>query len=447
MSSMTPEKLQNLIEAALMVYGKPMSIDKLMQLFEEEQRPSTSELREAISALNESYESRGVELKEVASGYRFQAKQEYASWIARLWEERAPRYSRALLETMALIAYRQPITRSEIEDVRGVSVSSHIVKTLLEREWVRVVGHRDVPGRPALYATTKDFLDYFNLKSLEELPTLSEIRDLDKINAELDFDESQSGDEKASESNTEELKQSDTAEHETDSNTGSEPSELNATDSDSDSIDVEQSESEQPVSEQPDSGQQKPDLTVSDSMGSDTSDPDTSESEAIDFETDSETDPETDPVEASTDDVSNDDEQNISDSTSNKTVQQLAEEASINEHYVKRDISDEELMEEADLAKSDNLQADEAVFNDAYQSEELESDVVDSDRVDSETVDSNSVESESNETDLDESEPNETQAPASGNIDEETAEKSTESSSSDDSEPYEDENKSSFERS
>jgi len=189
---MTTEKLQNLLEAALMVYGKPMSVDKMMTLFEEDKRPSTAEVREALSAINDACENRGVELKEVASGFRFQAKQDYAEWIARLWEEKAPRYSRALLETLALIAYRQPITRSEIEDVRGVSVSSHIVKTLLEREWIRVVGYRDVPGRPALYATTREFLDYFNLKSLEELPTLAEIRDLDKINAELDLDDKQS---------------------------------------------------------------------------------------------------------------------------------------------------------------------------------------------------------------------------------------------------------------
>ncbi len=188
MSSMTPEKLQHLLEAAMMAYGKIMSIDKMLQLFEEDKKPSTSEIREALAAIAESCEERGVELKEVASGFRFQAKQDYAEWIARLWEEKPPRYTRALLETLALIAYRQPITRSEIEDVRGVSVSSHIIKTLLEREWVRVVGHRDVPGRPALYATTKDFLDYFDLKSLQDLPSLSEIRDLDEINAELDLD-------------------------------------------------------------------------------------------------------------------------------------------------------------------------------------------------------------------------------------------------------------------
>jgi segregation and condensation protein B len=192
---MTPEKLQCLLEAAMMAYGKPMSIEKIESLFDEDKKPSKQEIRQALDAIAAACEQRGVELKEVASGFRFQAKQEYAEWISRLWEEKPPRYSRALLETLALIAYRQPITRSEIEEVRGVSVSSHIIKTLLEREWIRVVGHRDVPGRPALYATTREFLDYFNLKSLEELPTLSEIRDLDQINAELELEEKGAPDE------------------------------------------------------------------------------------------------------------------------------------------------------------------------------------------------------------------------------------------------------------
>ena len=183
------EQLPKILEAALMASGQPLSIDQMLTLFLDEHQPSRDEIREALDEIATACESRGVELKQVSSGYRFQARQDYAEWISRLWEEKPPRYSRALLETLVLVAYRQPITRSEIESVRGVSVSSHIMKTLLEREWVRVVGHRDVPGKPALYATTKQFLDYFNMKSLEDLPTLQEIRDLDKINAELELDQ------------------------------------------------------------------------------------------------------------------------------------------------------------------------------------------------------------------------------------------------------------------
>jgi segregation and condensation protein B len=145
-------------------------------------------VREAISEIQANCEGRGFEFKEVASGYRFQVRAEYGDWIGRLWEEKPPRYTRALLETLALIAYKQPITRGDIEEIRGVSVSTNIIRTLLEREWIRVVGHRDVPGRPSIYATTKTFLDYFNLTSLDELPTLSEIKDLDKVNAELDLE-------------------------------------------------------------------------------------------------------------------------------------------------------------------------------------------------------------------------------------------------------------------
>jgi segregation and condensation protein B len=163
-----------------------MSLEKLGELFYEEERPSIETFREILAEIETDYSERGVQLKEVASGYRFQACHDVGEWVSRLWEEKPQRYSRALLETLALIAYRQPITRGEVEDIRGVSVSSHIVKTLLEREWVRVLGYRDVPGRPAMYGTTKAFLDYFNLKSLEQLPTLAEVRDLDKISAELD---------------------------------------------------------------------------------------------------------------------------------------------------------------------------------------------------------------------------------------------------------------------
>ena len=185
--SLSPEKTKNIIEAALMAAGQPLSIDRLLTLFLDEQQPSRDEIRGALKILTEQCKDRGVELKEVSSGFRYQAKQNYAQWVARLWEEKPPRYSRALLETLSLIAYRQPITRGEIEDVRGVSVSTNIMKTLLERDWVKVVGHRDVPGKPAMYATTRQFLDYFNLKSLSGLPTLAEIRDIDSINAELDL--------------------------------------------------------------------------------------------------------------------------------------------------------------------------------------------------------------------------------------------------------------------
>jgi segregation and condensation protein B len=183
-------KLKQIIEAALMAAGSALKMEQIMILFEgEEEAPTQEEVLQAIHGLMEDCAERGVELKEVSSGFRFQARQEFSQWVQRLWEEKPQRYSRALLETLALIAYRQPITRAEIEEVRGVSVSSTIIKTLQEREWVRVVGHRDVPGKPAMYATTRDFLDYFNLKSLDELPTLAEIRDIDNINAELAFEE------------------------------------------------------------------------------------------------------------------------------------------------------------------------------------------------------------------------------------------------------------------
>jgi len=180
-------KLKNIIEAALMAVAKPMSVDQLSKLFEEDNQPSTSAIKEAVAQLQIDSEGRGVELREIASGFRYQAKQEYSEWLSRLWEERPAKYSRAALETLALIAYRQPVTRAEIEDVRGVGVSSSIIKTMIEREWIRVVGHRDVPGRPALYATTKQFLDYFNMKSLDELPTLAEIKDLEDLHPELDL--------------------------------------------------------------------------------------------------------------------------------------------------------------------------------------------------------------------------------------------------------------------
>jgi len=187
---MKPEKkkeLKNIVEAALLAAGRPLNVDELLALFADEERPDRTELKKALDALHEEFESRGIELKEVASGYRIQVRREFATWIGRLWEERPARYSRALLETLALIAYRQPITRGEIEDVRGVTVSTHIMRTLQDRGWIRIVGHRDVPGHPEMFGTTKEFLDYFSLKSLDELPTLSQLRDIESINAELDL--------------------------------------------------------------------------------------------------------------------------------------------------------------------------------------------------------------------------------------------------------------------
>jgi len=181
--------LVQIIEGALLAAGRPLSVAQLAALFEEHERPANDDLRTALVEVGERCEGRGYELIEVASGYRFQVRQPLSPWVGRLWQERPQKYSRALLETLALIAYRQPITRGEIEEIRGVAVSSNIIKTLQEREWVRVVGHRDVPGRPAMYATTRQFLDYFNLHSLEQLPALAEMRDLETLNAEFGFAE------------------------------------------------------------------------------------------------------------------------------------------------------------------------------------------------------------------------------------------------------------------
>ncbi len=182
--------LKAIVEGALLAAGGPLTLDSLAGLFAEDDRPpSRDEVSAAIAALEEDYRSRGIELAQVAGGYRIQVRRECAPWVARLWDEKPPRYSRALLETLALIAYRQPITRGEIEDIRGVSVSTNIVKTLMEREWIRVVGHRDVPGRPSLFATTRKFLDYFGLRSLNELPTLADLRDPEFLGDNLPLDE------------------------------------------------------------------------------------------------------------------------------------------------------------------------------------------------------------------------------------------------------------------
>ena len=180
-------ELSLILEAAIMASSRPLNIEQLAALFPEEERPDGNEIREALVKVSEACEGRAFELKQVASGFRFQVRQQMAPWIGGLWDEKPQRYTRALLETLALIAYRQPITRGEIEDIRGVSVSSNIIRTLQEREWVRVVGHRDVPGRPAMFATTRQFLDYFNLQNLNELPPLSEIRDLEEIAKSLEI--------------------------------------------------------------------------------------------------------------------------------------------------------------------------------------------------------------------------------------------------------------------
>lgn len=189
--------LKSILEAVLMASDEPVDMAALASLFGDEERPSNAEIGTALSELREDYAERGIELKEVASGYRIQVREDVNHWVARLWEERPQRYSRALLETLALIAYRQPITRGDIEEVRGVSVRSSIIRTLQEREWIRVVGHRDVPGKPALFGTTRGFLDYFGLTSLDDLPSLAEIKDMGNLEPELDFGESGNDDPEA----------------------------------------------------------------------------------------------------------------------------------------------------------------------------------------------------------------------------------------------------------
>ena len=187
---MDSERLKPILEAILAASDKPLSVNNIFDLFVGDlEQPGKDDIRKALHELAEKYSDSGLELKQVASGFRLQVKPVYENWVSRLWEQKPPRYSRALMETLALIAYRQPITRGEIEDIRGVSVSSNIIKTLQEREWVKSLGHKDVPGKPNLYGTTREFLDYFNLKSLNQLPTLAEIRDLDQYHPELAFTE------------------------------------------------------------------------------------------------------------------------------------------------------------------------------------------------------------------------------------------------------------------
>src|SRR5512143_846854 len=184
---MSDHPLSNVIEAVLLAAGRPVTVDQILELFDEHERPPAEDVVAAIASLSERYAGSGIELREVASGWRVQVRQQFAGTVSRLWQERPSRYSRALLETLSLIAYRQPITRGEIEDIRGVTVASTIMRTLQERNWIRVVGHREVPGRPELLGTTREFLDYFGLKSLDDLPTLAELQDLDDIKVQLDL--------------------------------------------------------------------------------------------------------------------------------------------------------------------------------------------------------------------------------------------------------------------
>jgi len=184
---MNDQDLKHLIEATLLAAGRPVTSQQLLDLFDERERPTQEQLRAALDLLIADYEPRGIELSEVASGWRIQVRARCVDVVSRLWQERASRYSRALLETLALVAYRQPITRSEIEEIRGVSISSTIMRTMQERNWIRVVGHREVPGRPELLGTTREFLDYFGLKSLDQLPTLAELRDVESIGVQLEL--------------------------------------------------------------------------------------------------------------------------------------------------------------------------------------------------------------------------------------------------------------------
>ena len=182
---MNDQYVRNVIEAALLAAGRPVSADELVSLFDERDGSNAGEVHAAIEVLRAEYEARGLELVEVASGYRVQIRASVAQPVSRLWQERPTKYSRALLETLALVAYRQPITRGEIEQIRGVAVNPNIIKTLLERNWIRVVGHRDVPGRPELLGTTREFLDYFSLQKLDDLPTLAQLKELEDLRVQL----------------------------------------------------------------------------------------------------------------------------------------------------------------------------------------------------------------------------------------------------------------------
>jgi segregation and condensation protein B len=184
---MDSRNLKNIVEAAMLAAGNPLTIDQLRALFGEQDPPEKQDIRGTLQELKEDYESRGIEIREVASGFRIQVRQEMSQWLGKLWEERPPRYSRALMETLAIIAYRQPVTRGDVEEIRGVSVTTNIIRTLLERNWIKVLGHRDVPGKPAMFGTTREFLDYFSLKKLDDLPPLAELAEMDHVSVQLEL--------------------------------------------------------------------------------------------------------------------------------------------------------------------------------------------------------------------------------------------------------------------
>jgi segregation and condensation protein B len=185
---MEMQQLKNIVEAALLAAGTPVTVDQLRALFGDESGPEKQEIRAVLKELQAEYEGRGIEIREVASGFRVQVRGNMTQWLSKLWEERPPRYSRALMETLSIIAYRQPVTRGDIEEIRGVSVTSNIIRTLLEREWIKVLGHRDVPGKPAMFGTTRDFLDYFDLKKLDDLPPLAELAQLEPVSVQLQLE-------------------------------------------------------------------------------------------------------------------------------------------------------------------------------------------------------------------------------------------------------------------
>lgn len=184
---MDSQKLKNIVEAALLAAGNPLTIDQLRNLFGEQDQPERQEIKAVLDELQTDYAERGIEIREVASGFRIQVRESMAQWLGKLWEDRPPRYSRALMETLAIVAYRQPVTRGDVEEIRGVSVTTNIIRTLLERDWIKVVGHRDVPGKPAMFGTTRHFLDYFGLKKLDDLPPLAELASMEPVEVQLEL--------------------------------------------------------------------------------------------------------------------------------------------------------------------------------------------------------------------------------------------------------------------